>query len=113
MPPHVHANPDFLDLDSSEVGLDEYHLAYRLGEVGEEPDDALAPYLPLSISFGPPKLEASRHTLRYGLVRDYWSDPETPTKADRNSLLQSALRVVPEDIRGIESGDAERLRTRR
>lgn len=113
MPPHKHANPEFLDLNSSELGLDEYHLAYRLGEVGEEPGDALTPYLPLSISFGPPKLEASRHTLRYGLHPEFWSNPENPTDEDREALLRSALRVVPEDIRAVESGDTERLQTRR
>jgi hypothetical protein len=113
MPRHQHANPDFVDLDSSGLGLDKYHLAYRFGQVGEEPADALTPYLPLSISFGPPQLEASRQTLRYGLQRDFWRSPESPSDDDRSVLLRSALSVLAADIRSVESGDDERLRTRR
>ncbi len=112
MSPHVHANPEFVDLTEPDLGLDGYHLAYRLGEVGDEPGDAPDPYVPLSISFGPPRLGASRQTLRYGLDRDFWRSPQGPSEEDRTALLKAALRVLREDIQAVESGDVERLRNR-
>lgn len=105
MPPHTHQNPEFRDLDSAGLSVDEdHHLAYRFGEVGEEPFDTQAPYLPLSLSFGPPKLEASRETLKYGLVRDFWANPEAPTEEDRQALLKAALKLLPAHIEAVEDG---------
>lgn len=61
MEPHIHANPEFRDLDDDDhvragvVG--EWHLAYRLGPLWE--DTAAYPaYLPLSVSFSKPTVGA-------------------------------------------------------
>jgi hypothetical protein len=91
----------------TDLELSGRHFAYRFGEVGEESSAHLLPYLPLSISFGPDKLGASRTTLKYGLIRDDWSESVLqPSDHDRRILLTLALRRLREDVRAAEAGGA-------
>lgn len=108
MPAHVHPGAGFEDLDVSDrPDLRDRHVAFRVGEVGEESGDALAPFIPLSLSFGPQKVPAPVQTIKYGLVRDFWGDINKPSKTDVDALmeqlwpvwLRTSVRSKPETAR--------------
>lgn len=106
MPPHVHPGDGFEDIDvSGRPGLKDWHVAYRVGAVGEESGDAAAPYIPLSLSYSERKVPANMRTLRYGLVRDFWQDIGQPSESDVRALMNAALARLASDIEGLEGGD--------
>ena len=103
MPPHVHPGDGFEDLDVSDrPGLERWHVAYRVGAVGEESADALASFIPLSLSYSEPEVGASMRTIKYGLVRDFWRDRREPSDEDVHALIEAALNRLPADIAAME-----------
>jgi hypothetical protein len=113
MPPHAHPGKGFKDLDVSDrPDLRDWHVAFRFGAVGEEPMDALAPFIPLSLSFSERKVPAEMRTVKYGLVRDFWLNMDEPSEEDRQALLRAALSRLASDISRYQAGDESVLTTR-
>lgn len=113
MEPHIHANPEFRDLDDDDhvrsgvVG--EWHLAYRLGPLGE--DAAAYPaYLPLSISFSKPTVGASARTLYYGLYPPKDASSDWPSQEHLQAYLDVVLARVKRDIESWMDESADRRR---
>jgi len=113
MEPHIHANPDFRDPDDDDhvragvVG--EWHLAYRLGQLGEDAA-AYPPYLPLSISFSKPTVGASARTLFYGLYPPEGASGDWPSQEDLQAYLDAVLARVKRDIESCSDGSVNRRR---
>lgn len=113
MEPHIHANPDFRDLDDDDhvrAGVaGEWHLAYRLGQVGEDAA-AYPPYWPLSISFSKPTVGASARTRYYGLYPPDDASSDWPSQEDLQAYLDAVLARVKRDIESWSDGSANQDR---
>lgn len=112
VPDHVHPGRGFEDVDLADRSqLQEWHVTYRMGEVGEEIDDALAPFIPLSLSFSDREVPADMRTIKYGLDHDFWQSRGAASEVDRQRLFEAALRRLAPDIVRFESTDDDvRLR---
>lgn len=112
-PPHEHPGRGSEDIDVSRFpDLSGHHVALRFGEVGEDSGANAAPYIPLSLTVGERTIPANSTTIRYGLHRDFWVDPDTPSEADRQALLQAALGRLPADMEALARGDISVLEIR-
>lgn len=113
MQPHIHANPDFRDLEDDDhvrAGVaGNWHLAYRLAQVGEDAR-AYPPYLPLSISVSRPTVGASARTLRYGLYPPDGASSDWPSQEDLQAYLDSVLARLKGDIESWTEGSADQVR---
>lgn len=114
MPPHAYPGEGFEDLNVSDHSfLRDWHIAFRVGAVGEESSDSDAPFIPLSLSFSEGKVPlAEMRTIKYGLVHDFWLNIHEPAEEDRRALLRLALSRLESDLRLYQAGDESVLSTR-
>lgn len=113
MESHIHANPEFRDLDDDDhvsAGVaGEWHLAYWLGRLGEDAA-AYPPYLPLSISFSQPVVGASARTLFYALCPPGDASSDWPSQEDLHAFLDAVLARVKRDIESWADSSADHRR---